>query len=195
MQTLDQDIVECVRDYGRWAEQPALADIVNAEDTGNPLKVSETYRPHCMQVKPLTDTVVDVIAFASTADHQRSLAAQIGRPAVRKMMKTETSLQADMETSKKLLEEVSRKMVVCLSNLHALLKCSRQMYALIHKFTGLLKFRKFCLQGNHDTPLICTSLGTLQGEGRDSDEHSCAGRNVCVCVSQTYSLRSRYNLL
>ena len=72
-----------------------------------------------MQVKPLTDTVVDVIAFASTADHQRSLAAQIGRPAVRKMMKTETSLQADMETSRKLLEEVSRKMDVCLSNLHA----------------------------------------------------------------------------
>ena len=57
VQTLDQDIVECVRDYGLWAEQPALADIVSAEDTGNPLKVSETYRPHCMQVKPLTDTV------------------------------------------------------------------------------------------------------------------------------------------
>ena len=34
MQTLDQDIVECVRVYGLWAEQPALADIVNAEDTG-----------------------------------------------------------------------------------------------------------------------------------------------------------------
>ena len=79
VQTLDQDIVECVRDYGLWAEQLALADIVNAEDTGNPLKVSETYRPHCMQVKPLTDTVVDVIVFASTADHQCSLAAQIGR--------------------------------------------------------------------------------------------------------------------
>ena len=141
MQTLDQDIVECVRDYGLWAEQLVLADIVNAEDTGNPLKVSETYRPHCMQVKPQTDTVVDVIAFASTADHQRSLAAQVGRPAVRKMMKTETSLQADMETSKKLLEEVSRKMDMCLSNLHALLKCSRQMYAVIHQFSGLLKFR------------------------------------------------------
>ena len=166
VQTLDQDIVECVRDYGLWAEQPVLADIVNAEDTGNPLKVSETYRPHCMQVKPLADTVVDVIAFASTADHQRSLAAQIGRPAVRQMMKTETSLQADMKTSKKLLEEVSRKMDVCLSNLHALLKGSRQVYAVIHQFSGLLKFRNFCLQGNHDTPLICTLLGTLQGEGR-----------------------------
>ena len=115
-------------------------------------------------------------------------------PAVRKMMKTETSLQADMETSKKLLEEVSRKMDVCLSNLHALLKGSRQVYAVIHQFSGLLKFRKFCFQGNHNTPLICTSLCTLQGEGRgrSSDEPSCAGR---VCMSQTYSLRSRYNFL
>ena len=107
-----------------------------------------------------------------------------------------------METSKKLLEEVSRKMDVCLSNLHALLKGSRQVYAVIHQFSGLLKFRKFCFQGNHDTPLICTSLGTSHGgrgsgrgrggRGRGSDEPSCAGR---VCVSQTYSLRSRDNLL
>ena len=140
-----------------------------------------------------------VNAVASTADHQCSLAAQICRPAVGKMMKTETSLQADMETSKKLLEEVSRKMDVCLSNLHILLKGSRQVYAVIHQFSGLLKFRKFCFKCNHDTPLICTLLGALQGEGRGgregergSDEPSCAGR---VGVSQTYSLRSRRNLL
>ena len=73
---------------------------------------------------------------------------------------------ADMETSKKLLEEVSRKMDMCLSNLRALLKGSRQVNAVIHQFRGLLKFRKFCFQGNHDTSLICTFLGTLQGEGR-----------------------------
>ena len=64
------------------------------------------------------------------------------------------------------------------------------MNAVTHQFSGLLKFRKFCFQGNHDTPLICTLLGTLQGEWRGSDEPSCAGR---VCVSQTYSLRSRDN--
>ena len=69
-----------------------------------------------------------------------------------------------METSKKLLE-VSRKMDMCPSNLRALLKGSRQVNAVIHQFSGLLKFRIFCLQGNHDTPLICTSLGTLQGRG------------------------------
>ena len=86
-------------------------------------------------------------------------------------------------------------MDMCLSNLRALLKGSRQVYAVIHQFSGLLKFRKFCFQGNHDTSLICTLLGTLQGEGRGqgcSDEPSCAGR---VCVSQTYSLRICDNLL
>ena len=55
------------------------------------------------------------------------------------------------------------------------------MCAVIHQFSGLMKFRKFCFQGNHDTPLICTSLGTLHGE-RGSDEPSCAGQ---VRVSQT----------
>ena len=154
MQTPDKDIVECVRDYGLWAEQPVLAGIVNA--------------------------------FASTADHQCSLAAQIGRPAVGKMMKTETSLQADMETSKKLLEEVSRKLDVCLSNLHALLKGSRQVYAVIHQFSGLLKFRIFCFQGNHNTPLICTLLGTLQGRGEGGGARMSLPVLVeCVCRRHT----------
>ena len=56
-------------------------------------------------------------------------------------------------------------MDVCLSNLRALLKCSRQVYAVIHQFTGLLKFRIFCLQGNDNTPLISTSLGTSHRGG------------------------------
>ena len=40
------------------------------------------------------------------------------------------------------------------------------MYAVIDQFSGLLKFRNFRLQGNHDTPLICTSLGISHGAGR-----------------------------
>ena len=92
---------------------------------------------------------------------------------------------ADMETSQKLLEEVSRKIDVCLSNLHALLKGLRQVYAVIHQFSGLLKFRIFCFQGNHNTPLICTSLGTSHGGRGPGVRMSLPVLVECVCRRHT----------
>ena len=59
------------------------------------------------------------------------------------------------------------------------------MYAVIHQFSGLMKFRNICLQDNHDTPLICTSLGTSHGERGSGVRMSLPVLVKCVCRRHT----------